>query len=99
MLPADIRTLLDLQPLNIYVAASTWYLYSPTDTNSIFKCSQATSTKNGKLNHAVLLAGYGVGYWLVKNSWGDAYGQQGYIKISNDPRYDCGIGFFVGYLA
>ncbi|XP_078412374.1 procathepsin L-like [Cetorhinus maximus] len=46
-------------------------------------------------NHAVLVVGYGRekrrNYWLVKNSWGAAWGDQGYIKIAKDKKNMCGI--------
>jgi C1A family cysteine protease len=48
-------------------------------------------------NHAVLLVGYGTDpvtkedYWLVKNSWGTDWGEQGYFRMTRAVRNACGI--------
>merc|ERR1719500_1412601 len=48
-----------------------------------------------QINHAVTVVGYGTEsgkpYWLVKNSWGDNWGDGGYIKIARGNS-ECGIG-------
>ena len=48
------------------------------------------------LNHGVLLVGYGPGYWLVKNSFGTMWGDEGYIKIAKG-RNNCGIDSWASY--
>jgi C1A family cysteine protease len=54
------------------------------------------------INHAVLLVGYGWDYdegpyWIVKNSWGKSYGENGYIRIAKDRGNLCGIANEISY--
>jgi cathepsin L len=66
-----------VQPIAVSVDASTWNLYS----SGIYNCTNATLD----IDHAVQLVGYGSengqDYWIVRNSWGTSWGENGYIRL------------------
>ncbi|KAK2645225.1 hypothetical protein Ddye_020420 [Dipteronia dyeriana] len=69
-----------------------------------YKGGVFTSTTCGStpvdVNHAVLAVGYGVEddvpYWLIKNSWGDSWGDSGYFKMEFGKNM-CGVATCASY--
>eukprot|EP00602_Paraphysomonas_sp_CaronLab_P008337 CAMPEP_0185024262 /NCGR_PEP_ID=MMETSP1103-20130426/7253_1 /TAXON_ID=36769 /ORGANISM="Paraphysomonas bandaiensis, Strain Caron Lab Isolate" /LENGTH=388 /DNA_ID=CAMNT_0027557181 /DNA_START=51 /DNA_END=1217 /DNA_ORIENTATION=+ len=83
-----------LGPLAVNVDASDWHLYE----SGVFSGCPQTDVD---INHVVQLVGYGTDdvsgedYWLVRNSWSPAYGEEGYIRIARSEGY-CGMDYHNG---
>jgi len=80
-----IYNALESMPLSICCDAEPWQYY----TGGILQASQCGYT----IDHAIQLVGYSPnsgGYWIVRNSWGAAWGEAGYIYLAYGQN-TCGI--------
>ncbi|XP_027345169.1 cysteine proteinase COT44-like [Abrus precatorius] len=86
------------QPVSVAIEASGRAL-------QLYKSGIFTGKCGKDLDHGVVVIGYGsengVDYWLVRNSWGSDWGEDGYFKIQrnmmNTSAGKCGIAMEASY--
>jgi len=73
-------------PMSICVDAESWFSYTSGVLDG--KCPSYYAG----IDHCVQLVGYDftAGYWIVRNSWADSWGEQGYIRIKVGSNM-CGL--------
>jgi len=74
----QLKRAVSIGPVSIYLNASGFETYTSGIYNDADSCS-------GQTDHAVLVVGYGTengqDYWIIKNSWGPFWGEDGYIRM------------------
>ncbi|KAJ4878904.1 Cysteine proteinases superfamily protein [Raphanus sativus] len=94
---ASLQAATAQQPVSVGIDASgfIFQLYS----SGVF-----TGYCGNHLNHGVTVVGYGEEdgqkYWIVKNSWGTAWGEQGYVRMErgySEETGKCGIAMLASY--
>ncbi|KAL6562064.1 hypothetical protein OROGR_003071 [Orobanche gracilis] len=86
------------QPVSVSVDASSFEFKSYESGVFVGGCGT-------QLNHDFTVVGYGrsrdgIKYWLVKNSWGEGWGEEGYMRIERDVDDEeglCGIAMEACY--
>jgi len=92
----DMKQLVYTSPIASSIDASFLgdYDYGVYDDSRC--CDQVTDSEcMWDTNHDIAVVGYGhengKDYWLIKNSWGKRFGEDGYVKIKSGTGH-CGIG-------
>ena len=86
----SLKNAVTISPVSVAIEADTLIF-------QFYKSGVVDDVKCGtNLDHGVLVVGYGSesgkDYWVVKNSWGPRWGDNGYIKIArNNSTNDAGI--------
>jgi C1A family cysteine protease len=84
-----MMTALSKQPVSIAIQADQ-------KDFQLYKSGVFTGNCGTNLDHGVLTVGYGTengdDYYLVKNSWSESWGDNGYIKLGRGKQYNNGDG-------
>lgn len=82
--------LLNVGPLSISIASNALHYYQ----GGILDLPDELCQRNDEGDHAVTIVGYGeengVKYWKIQNSWGDLWGEHGFVRVARGKNV-CGV--------
>jgi len=97
---ADLLKAVAMQPVSVAIEADqkSFQLY----TGGVYDATDCGT----QLDHGVLVVGYGVDstsnkpFWIIKNSWGPTWGEDGFIRILRNTKAkegQCGVAMSASY--
>ncbi|CAI5726107.1 unnamed protein product [Peronospora effusa] len=92
-----LRLALEKQPIAVAITSNGNF---DEYAGGFYNCpNNGVMASKNDLNHALLLVGYGTDsvhgdYWILKNSYGSLWGDDGYIKLVADTKINCGLNIF-----
>lgn len=79
--------------------SSKLFMFYESGVLSITSCPN----RRQDMDHAMVVVGYGydstlkVPYWIIKNSWAEKWGENGYVRLIKDKGNMCGIASMAYY--
>merc|ERR1712045_862070 len=91
----ELKELVYENPTATAIMASFMFDYAGGIYEDEACCNYPDTNCGQNINHAVAVVGYGSengqDFWLIKNSWGPAWGEAGFIRMKRGSGH-CGVG-------
>jgi len=95
----DMEQMLTINPVTtVFQLTNHWLHYGGGVLDDSYCCNAASDSDCVyNANHAALVVGYGtdaasgLDYWLIKMSWSESWGDNGYLKLKKGTGH-CGVG-------
>jgi C1A family cysteine protease len=86
----DVKKVLSAGSL-VHVSMNTGEVFSDVGRDGVFNAAEAPWGRHGR--HAMLIVGYTGNFYILKNSWGTDWGDQGFCYVpknvlaASDPEF------------